>query len=200
MEGKIKLVIADVLTPLSLSSSRSSGASLAAALDLSAAFRAHAAFVFRVLRSLGVEAQALDDGVQEVFMVAMRRWHTYDARGPVRPWLFGIARRVASHQRRQRRRQLRREASAWSRAPVPSLERGQDRRLAVDFVQDFCATLPDHLRDVFVSMQLEDMTAQETAEVLDVNVNTVYTRLRRARFLFGQAVDERFRDIESGSQ
>ena len=138
----------------------------------------------------------LDDGVQEVFLVAMRRWHSYDQQVPVRSWLFGIARRVASHQRRSRRRQLRREKKAVVSSGPPAPDRHHETRVAVDFVQAFCDELPLSLREVFVSIQLEGLTAPEAAQVLGVNVNTVYSRLRRARKMFTAAVDEKFGDSE----
>ena len=78
-------------------------------LDLTEAFRAHGRRVFRILRRLGVAEASLDDAVQEVFLVAHRRWSSYDPDASMRSWLFGIARRVASHHHRSRQRAKRHE-------------------------------------------------------------------------------------------
>jgi DNA-directed RNA polymerase specialized sigma24 family protein len=49
-----------------------------------------------------------DDIAADTFVVALRRWHTFDAaRGGVRPWLFGIATRLVAQHRRQEVRRYR---------------------------------------------------------------------------------------------
>src|SRR5829696_9438267 len=60
--------------------------------------------LWRSLQRLGVPRASLEDAVQEVFVAAHARLHTFDESRPVRPWLFGIAVRVASEMRRRDRR------------------------------------------------------------------------------------------------
>jgi RNA polymerase sigma-70 factor (ECF subfamily) len=48
--------------------------------------------------------------------------------------------------------------------------------------------LDDAKREVFVLAELEEMTAPEISEALDIPLNTVYSRLRAARQLFEQAL------------
>lgn len=70
-----------------------------------AMYDAHVAFVWRNLRRLGVHDRDVEDKVQEVFVVAHRRWAEFEDRGHgPRAWLFQIALRVASDTRRWRRR------------------------------------------------------------------------------------------------
>ena len=70
-----------------------------------AVYEAHAAFVWRNLRRLGVSDADVEDKLQEVFVVAHRRWEEFVDRGHgPRAWLFQIALRVASDARRHRRR------------------------------------------------------------------------------------------------
>jgi RNA polymerase sigma-70 factor (ECF subfamily) len=159
-------------------------------IGVSTAFRSHGSFVFRVLASFGVDAQARDDCVQEVFIIALRRWDRYDQSTSLRSWLFGIARRVAADYRRARGRRAVREQRGLPPQTRPGADDAVASRQAAAFVRRFCAELEDRLRDVFVAMELEHMTATETAQSLGVNVNTVYTRLRRARQLFVRAVEQ----------
>src|SRR5262245_49096480 len=70
-------------------------------------FSAHAEFVWRALRQLGVAEADLEDQTQEVFIVAYRRYASWNGGSP-RGWLYAIARRCASHYRRDghRRREV----------------------------------------------------------------------------------------------
>src|SRR5689334_2033459 len=75
---------------------------------LEAMVRMHFDAVWRSLRRLGVADGSLDDAAQQVFMIAARKLDTIDPAGE-KPYLLGIAVRVASDARRSRTR--RREVS-----------------------------------------------------------------------------------------
>src|SRR5204863_4951421 len=64
-------------------------------------YRAHFRDVRRTLMRMGVGDAVAEDLVQEVFVVAFRRWATYDRQRPVRSWLIGIAQNVARAHRRR---------------------------------------------------------------------------------------------------
>jgi RNA polymerase sigma-70 factor (ECF subfamily) len=147
-------------------------------------FRDHAGFVWRVVQRLGVPEADAEDAVQEVFLVVARRLEAYEERGVLRAWLVAIARQVAQHAQRARFRQARKarelpppEAAA---DPHQALERNQ----AVAFVNDFLAELDRDQALVFYLAEIEGMTAPEIAGSLQLNVNTVYGRLRMARSRF----------------
>ncbi len=143
-------------------------------------YRQHQAFVWRCVRRLGLDESQIDDAVQDVFVVAQRRLHDYEPRGSERSWLFAIAMRVVQAHRRQNRRHRNRvEALAGQPTAVPS---GQ-ASAASDAVllQQLLAQLDDDRRAVFVLAELEKMSAPEIGEALNVNTNTVYSRLRLAR-------------------
>ena len=169
--------------------------------EIAAAFSEHAPFVYRVLHRLGADPNATDDLVQEVFVIAMRRWARYDPRAPVRPWLYGIARRVASHHRRSQRRMRGRDRTVAAMQAEPGLgqatrasptpHQGLEAHLASEFIQSFCDSLSEPLREAFVCIELEGMSGPETSAALGVRLNTVYTRLRRARAAFADAVAAR---------
>src|SRR4051812_35441150 len=69
---------------------------------LRALYEAHAAFVCRSLRRLGVAEPDLDDMLQEVFLVVYQRLSDYEERDKARAWLYSICVRVAQAQRRSR--------------------------------------------------------------------------------------------------
>ncbi len=58
-------------------------------------YTAHVGFVWRIARTLGVPAAALEDAVQDVFVVVHRRLPEFEPRAAITTWLFAITRRVA---------------------------------------------------------------------------------------------------------
>ena len=163
--------------------------------DLAQIFRAHHDAVWRGLWSFGVPRTAIDDATQDVFVVVQRRLADYDGRAPIRRWVLGIARKVALKYRERAARQLARletldgDAPAANDAPPP--EDALARREASAFVARFLDKLPVSQRSVFVLVDIDGMSAPEVADVLGINVNTVYSRLRAARLKFDEAVVRR---------
>lgn len=152
--------------------------------DFDALYRDNFAFVWRILRRLGVPLPQLEDAAQEVFVVVHRRRDRW-THGSPRSWLFGIARRVASDIRRASRRGDRR-----LRAVAEVTQRGRDpsgRLEAADFVARVLDTMDVDKRTVFILADIEGLTAQEIGDALEVNVNTIYARLRAARRIFKDA-------------
>jgi RNA polymerase sigma-70 factor (ECF subfamily) len=161
-----------------------------------AVYDEHFAFVWRSARRLGVSEAAVDDVVQEIFLVVHRRLDDFEARSSLKTWLFGIALRVV----RDHRRSLRRKAphSLRPEAPVdPDALRATAatgpheaaaRAEAVRVLHELLDALDDDKREVFVLAELEQMSAPEIADALGTNVNTVYSRLRVARQAFDEAL------------
>jgi RNA polymerase sigma-70 factor (ECF subfamily) len=150
--------------------------------DLAALYGEHHEFVWRVLQNLGVAPAAVEDAVQDVFLVLHRRREHFDARGSLRGLLFGIARRVA--------RQHRRVAARPQRlTPVPDLAADDPhdavaRRQAAAIVAAFLDELDEDKRMVFVLADVEGLAMPEIAEMLGIKLNTAYSRLRLARRQF----------------
>jgi RNA polymerase sigma-70 factor, ECF subfamily len=161
----------------------------AIAAERDRAFRAvydeHAAFVWRNLRRLGVADADVEDKVQEVFVVAHRRWSDFADRGHgPRAWLFQIALRVASDARRHRRRHPVDPDGgiAQDRASIePPQAKEVARKQAIDLLDRALASIDLGRRAVLVLHEIEQMTAPEIAKTLDLPLNTVYSRLRVAR-------------------
>jgi len=150
-----------------------------------ALYEAHSAFVWRNLRRLGVPNADVEDKLQEVFVVAHRRWEEFVDRGyGPRAWLFQIVLRVASEARRHKRRhpvdpdggaaQDRQSIDAPQTAAI-------DQRQQLDLLDRALSAIDMGRRAVLVLHEIEQMTAPEIARTLDIPLNTVYSRLRVAR-------------------
>src|SRR5580765_6751726 len=74
------------------------------ALTFAEVYEAHFAFVWRSVRRLGVDDAAVDDVVQETFVIVHRRLQEFEARSSLKTWLFGILLRVVRDHRRTLRR------------------------------------------------------------------------------------------------
>jgi RNA polymerase sigma-70 factor (ECF subfamily) len=168
-----------------------------------AVYREHFRFVWRCVRRLGIEGASVDDVVQETFLVVHRRLDDFEGRSSTKTWLYGIVRRVVSdHRRSLRRKPAHGEGTegevdgvhdASARGPESSLEHSEQ----VQVVRRLIAELDEDKREVFILTELEGMTMAEIAEALDVNPNTVSSRLRAARHQFEEAVErETERDEE----
>lgn len=157
-------------------------------------YDAHFAFVWRTARRLGVGESDVSDIAQEVFLVVHRRLDSFERRGAVKTWLYGILRRVVSDYRRTQRRKPsmvgRAEAiepDAWcSSGKTP--DQNAEEREAMLLVQKLLDELDDDKREAFVLAELEQMTTAEIAEALDVNPNTVASRIRAGRMAFEAAL------------
>jgi RNA polymerase sigma-70 factor, ECF subfamily len=78
---------------------------LRAARELTAIYAEHGAALRRLLRRQGVADANLDDAIQDVFVVLLRRIGDHDSeRAGIAAWVRGIARRIASNRRRAERR------------------------------------------------------------------------------------------------
>lgn len=139
-------------------------------------------FVWRSLRRLGVAESALDDAVQDVFIVVHRRLGDFQGNSTLKTWLFGIAIRVARDHRRALVRRGVMEAlpgdlSDDAAGPFDALSQKE----ALAALDAMLRRLDDDKRAIFVMMDIEEMSAVEAAEVLGIKMNTAYSRLRLAR-------------------
>lgn len=159
-------------------------------LTIEALYAAHFDFVWRSLKHLGVLDAAIDDAVQDTFIVAHRRLRDFAERSTPRTWLFGIALRVARDHRRARGRRER-FLDAFGHHPQRTTATPYEHTVRAEaghLLREFLDTLPEEQRTVFILADIEQMTAPEISETLGVNLNTVYSRLRTARAAFNNAV------------
>ena len=157
--------------------------------DFDGIYREHFAYVWRTLRRLGVAPADLEDVTHEVFVVVHRRLADFDGQRPIKPWLFGIAYRLASEDRRRARRRY--ELASPSLDPpafVPRaddlIERDERRRLVLECLQ--CLSIEQ--RAALILLDIDGEAAAEVASAMNVPLPTVYSRLRAARLKFAAAV------------
>ena len=163
----------------------------AAGLDLAAVYRGHAAFVWRVVRRLGVADAALEDVVHDVFLVVHRRLAEYDGRAALTTWLFGIARGVASNHRRGLARAQRKLSVAEPPTGAADPERSTEQAQVAAFVREFLQGLDEDRRLLFELADIEGLKVPEIAETLGMNLNTAYARLRAVREQLSRALADR---------
>jgi RNA polymerase sigma factor (sigma-70 family) len=144
-------------------------------------------YVYHALRRHGIAASDAEDLVQEVFLVLWRRWAEFDTSRPVRPWLGGIAFRVAYNFRQRSGREVPGGiVDAEDEAPSP--EDRLDAVSARSLVLRVLAILPEKYRALIVSHDLDGVPMREIADTLRVPLFTAHTRLRAARLAFAKAV------------
>ena len=131
----------------------------------------------RYARGLVNHREKADDLVQDCLERALSRRHLWDESRAIRPWLFTIMHNLYANAARRFNRtpdllsidQVEESASADS--PDSSLN---DLNVALNQLS------PQH-REILLLIGLEQMSYKETAEVLDIPLGTVMSRLTRAR-------------------
>lgn len=146
-------------------------------------FREHSAFVFRLLRRLGVPDADLDDATQDVFVIVHRSLDRYEERNQMRAWLYRICVREASHLRRKRPPLSSVDVDLLSQPAGNSPEDAAEAQEARADFDRLLAVLDDERRTVFVLYEVEELPMEEVAAVVGCPVATAYSRLRSARKL-----------------
>jgi len=174
----------------SLASTDAAAPEVSGAPDIRAIFRDYGAFIYTMLRSLGVRASDVDDAFQEVFVVIHRKLATYGRRGTLRSWVYGICVRVAFRFRRRAgaTREIATDEVPETADPMTPAEHLRERQ-AREILCAILDELDDDKRAVFVLFELEGLPMQEVAESLQCPLQTAYSRLRAAREAVDAAVD-----------
>jgi RNA polymerase sigma-70 factor, ECF subfamily len=162
-----------------------------AAPTLEAIYRTEVAWVVHTLRRLGVPELELDDCAHDLFVVVHRKLPEFDARKPLRPWLFGIAFRIASERRKRFGRRHTAQTAATIELVGPSQPSDETRAHdALAVVVTLLARLKPIPRAVLVMHEMEGWSIREIAEVLGLRPNSAYSHLHRARRAINQAAAE----------
>jgi RNA polymerase sigma-70 factor (ECF subfamily) len=138
-------------------------------------YRAHADAV-AAYAARRIPNDAVPDVVAETFAVAWRRLDRVPEH-PL-PWLLGVARRVASNQRRSQRR---REALAVKAAGQVGPAASPDNYAEPNAVLDALRELPERDQDALTLAAWESLSAAEAAQVLGCSATAYRIRLHRAR-------------------
>jgi RNA polymerase sigma-70 factor (ECF subfamily) len=165
-------------------------------LSFQTVYREYFDFVWASVRRFGVEPAAVDDIVQEVFIVIHAKLEALERPEALRSWIYGVARRTASNHRRALRTQAAAGIlvgaygdTAESREPTPFEHTKTNADLAL--LASLLDELDEPKREIFALVEVHELTVPEVAELLELPLNTAYSRLRAARQAFEAAVVRR---------
>jgi RNA polymerase sigma-70 factor (ECF subfamily) len=134
----------------------------------------------RYARALTLNADSADELIQDCLERALKKWHLLKDQSRVRAWLFTVMLNVF-------RNQLRRAKSGPRLVEIDDdLVAGIDDgsgggHAELKAVLSLLGKLPEDQREVLTLVALEEVSYQQAAEILDVPIGTVMSRLARAR-------------------
>ena len=157
--------------------------------------------VYRVARHLVGSREEAEDLMQEAYARAFRSWRSFQPGTNLRAWLL----RILTNLNIDRGRRLQRtpdtqplEANDYflvdkleeAGGPISEEER-VDERLSQDSIVEALAAVPHDFRDVIVLVDIGDFSYADAAQILDIPIGTVMSRLHRGRrILKGQLAQE----------
>jgi RNA polymerase sigma-70 factor, ECF subfamily len=135
--------------------------------------------MYGVCRRITCNDQDALDALQEALVTMWRRIGSFEGRSALGTWLYRVAANAAIDEVRRR-----------SGCPVPILESGSDRPgghdveasvVAASTVDWALGKLPPQFRAALVLREYYDCTYQQIAEIMEVPVDTVQSRISRGR-------------------
>jgi RNA polymerase sigma-70 factor (ECF subfamily) len=152
------------------------------------------------------QTQDAEDITQDTFLNAFKSLHGFREEAKLKNWLFRIAANACFRKRRKKKCEPDRELSLeslipgdgghekyeipdWSTDPSKALLRSEIR----ETIDAAVKALPPKYRMVFNLRDIEGFNTEETAEIMDISVQSVKTRLHRARFFLRKSISEHFK-------
>jgi RNA polymerase sigma-70 factor (ECF subfamily) len=142
----------------------------------------HFGKVARLCAALGIADSESDDLCQEIFLIVYRHLRSFRGEARLSTWIHRLATREAI--RYAKRRRLRRAmAQLLARAERPQLPRdwAENEAARRQYLSQLLGQLPPERRLALVLFEIEGRPVEEIAEVCGCAVNTVWTRIHRAR-------------------
>ena len=167
--------------------------------------------LFRTAWSILKNRTEAEDAVQAAYLAAFANIAGFEGRSSLSTWLTRIVVNEALGRRRadqRRRRRLEEEGIAVLDTYRETLMRGSDaespdtavaREQIRKLLEHAVAGLPDPFRTVFVLREIEGLSSEETAAILDVPVATVKTRLHRGRKRLHETLAPEMSDLLRGT-
>ena len=155
--------------------------------------------VYRVARRLVGTREEAEELVQETYARAFRSWRSYTPGTNMRAWLLRILTNLNTDRGRKLQRtpdlQPLEESDYYLANKLAAVEGEQAldqervvERLSQGGVVDALAALPHDFRDVVVLVDIGEFSYAEAAQILDVPIGTVMSRLSRGRALLRRAL------------
>jgi RNA polymerase sigma-70 factor (ECF subfamily) len=155
--------------------------------------------VYRVARRLVPTREEAEDLVQDTYARAFRSWRSYTPGTNLRAWLFRILTNLNIDRGRKQQRtpdqQPMEEGDYYLYNRLEESGAGDDEqrvveRLSQDSIVDALASVPHNYRDVVVLVDIGDFSYADAAQILDVPIGTVMSRLHRGRRILKQSLAE----------
>ncbi|MEK7426225.1 MAG: sigma-70 family RNA polymerase sigma factor [Actinomycetota bacterium] len=158
----------------------------------------HSASMYRVALSLMRDHSLAEDIVQESIMKAWQALDGFRGESSVKTWLLRITHNTAISSLRKRRDDLMSPYELPDRPTTGSVE--EDAVIQADAHEIWAAlrTLDELSRTIVVLREVDQMSYEEIADVLDLPVGTVRTRLFRARQQLTKAAAPSVRERSNG--
>jgi RNA polymerase sigma-70 factor (ECF subfamily) len=157
--------------------------------------------VFRVARGLVNSREEAEDLVQETYARAFRSWRSYTPGTNLRAWLLRILTNLNIDRGRRKQRtpdmQPLEEGDYFlynrleESAGRPLEEEQVVERLSQNDVVDALSAVPHDFRDVLVLVDIGDFSYADAAQILDIPIGTVMSRLHRARRVLKRELADR---------
>jgi len=162
-------------------------------------------FLFRVAMNIFRDEDTAADAVQQALISAFRSLRSFRG-GSLRSWLSRITVNACYDELRRSKRNNHialqtydqdgeeMEPASWLADPGLSPEEQAERSDMADAIQTSLETLPEHYRLVAQLVDVEGLSYEEAADVLDVPTGTIKSRLARARDALRTAL-QRYPDL-----
>ncbi|HEX4948884.1 MAG TPA: sigma-70 family RNA polymerase sigma factor [Blastocatellia bacterium] len=144
--------------------------------------------LFRAARHTLGDASEAEDIVQETYLQAWKSFHRFEPGTNIRGWLFKIMFHVMDHHRRKWLRLKWKSDSDEVLLETLTYEPETPQRLTDEDVIAALDKLPENFRAVVLLADVEEFSYKEIAEMLNVPIGTVMSRLNRGRKLLRTAL------------
>jgi len=165
----------------------------------------YASRVFRVARGIARTDADAEEVVQDVFLALARKIEGFEGRAAIGTWIYRVATNAALLKRRGKRHQVETSLEEslpvfkddghrdgpraylladWSQTPERDLLEGETRAVLSRAIDQ----LPEAYRAVLILRDVEELSNEETARILDESVSSIKSRLHRARMALREQV------------
>lgn len=160
--------------------------------------------LFGAMLQVTRSAEEAEDVVQEAFVRAYVKLHTFQRNSRFFTWLYRIAFNSALSRRRRKRAtiSLDQTREVTGIEPIDAVDAPDERMLQrerVSMVRAALDRLSDEHRAIMVLRELENHAYEDIAEILEISIGTVRSRLNRARTQLRQTL-EAMRQAEEPSE
>ena len=138
----------------------------------------HSEFLYRFAYRLSGSGADAEDLVQQAFLAAHAKIDQLRDPAKSRPWLVAVVRNAY---RKSIRRERPLSFSTVGASPEPVTETDLDQFLTAESVQEALGELPEEFRSTLILFYFDDLSYTAIAELLDVPIGTLMSRLSRGK-------------------